>query len=33
MALLGFLARPLAQIAGIGWIARLFEILVHKMMR
>jgi len=32
-ALLGFLARPLAQIAGIGWIARLIEILVHKMMR
>jgi hypothetical protein len=29
----GFLARPLARIAGIGWIGRLIEIGIHRMMR
>lgn len=32
-ALLEFLARPLAGIVGIGWIAKLIDILIRKIMR
>lgn len=32
-ALLGFLVRPLAGVAGIRWIRKAIEILIHKLMR
>src|SRR5437773_7190823 len=32
-AVFGFLARPLAGIAGIRWLRRLIEIFIHRIMR